>query len=295
MANGWNRPSGNVKPAPKKNPTAIRGALAGIAVVILAAIAAYFIFTGNETRQNDASKKDRGRIKEVTPAAAPKAAETPKTIEPQVKEEKPKVFKSKYSKREFKSEEEMKKWEEENVSHPGIKTGKKPMPTINIVESEIHLIVNSKPGDFILPTPLPTKNFDKMMQEVLLHKMEIEEDDTPERIEEIKRVEEAKAFLRQELKAGKDLRTVLEQCREDMRKAADQMEFMKAELKNAVRQEGMTIEDARDFEAAANKILKDKGIDAEIKMSGKDRKRLEHKAKLEKEQSQETQQEGNEE
>ena len=84
---GWNGSGGGSTPVkPKvtaKKPSPIRGLIAGGAVVVLAAVAYFAFFSGSEKPQNDEVGKKPAKIKEVTPAAAPKAVE-------EVKPEKPK-------------------------------------------------------------------------------------------------------------------------------------------------------------------------------------------------------------
>ena len=280
----WNGSSsaGASTPAPKnpakKSPGLTHGLIAGGAIVLIGVISLYFVTS--ETDEPTVEKKAPTQIAEVEAdlSERPKTDSAAPAVAGVASVEKQKGFKSKYSSQVFKTEEEMKKWEAENVSRPGIRTGKKPMPTINIVESEIHRIVNSKPGDPFLETPLPTKRFDEMMQAALVHKIEPDKDDTPERKEQIKRIEEAKAFLRQELKGGKDLRTILVESKAELRRAADNVKFMQDEIKRAARENGATLTDMQDMESAANKILADNGIDAKVKMSGRDRVRLQVEA-----------------
>ena len=78
---GWNRPTSNTVDATSsshpsgrgKMPRLRRGLIAGAIVVLGAGLAAW-ILTNGEAASSPLQKKDRGLIKEVTPAAAPKAA-----------------------------------------------------------------------------------------------------------------------------------------------------------------------------------------------------------------------------
>ena len=73
----WNKPSSVPQSPPKKSapPSLKRGLLAGLLVVALGALGLY-LFSSGEATSSSLQKKDRGRIKEVTPAAAPKPAAT---------------------------------------------------------------------------------------------------------------------------------------------------------------------------------------------------------------------------
>lgn len=88
--------SAPIQPKAKKKPSPIRGLVAGGLVCVLAVGAHFVFFAGSERPQAEKVKKDRGRIKEVTPAAAKKqegvkpsgksAAAVAKTFNEQVKE-----------------------------------------------------------------------------------------------------------------------------------------------------------------------------------------------------------------
>ncbi len=75
---GWNGSGqkGTAPAQPKvttKKPSPIRGLIAGGAVVVLAAVAYFAFFSGGEKPQDEKRERASSRIKEVKPAAAPKA------------------------------------------------------------------------------------------------------------------------------------------------------------------------------------------------------------------------------
>ena len=83
----WNKPRQTPKPAPKK-PTALRGLIAGAAVVLVALGAVYFFMLDSKPKVEVKKTTKTHRIKEVTPAPAP--ARTNKVeAEKAVEEEKP--------------------------------------------------------------------------------------------------------------------------------------------------------------------------------------------------------------
>ena len=94
----WNKPSGAPKPVQKK-PNAMRGIVAG-AVVVIAAVLFFAFFMGKGEKRVENVKKERGRIKAVTPAkgevpAASKPASKDVTREKRIRaelEEKVKEF-----------------------------------------------------------------------------------------------------------------------------------------------------------------------------------------------------------
>ena len=74
----WNKPSSAPQPPKKSAPPALkRGLLAGLFVVALGALGLY-LFSNGEADSRPLQKKDRGRIKEVAPAAVRPA--TVKTV-----------------------------------------------------------------------------------------------------------------------------------------------------------------------------------------------------------------------
>ena len=58
---GWNRPSANKPITPRKTNSVAKGLVAGLIVVILAAIAAYFIFSSPERKPTKVAKVDSDR------------------------------------------------------------------------------------------------------------------------------------------------------------------------------------------------------------------------------------------
>ena len=67
----WNKPSGAPKVAPKKKPSAMRGIVAGAVLVVALAAVCVWMFSGKDDAATAKTDRERGRIKEVTPAAAP--------------------------------------------------------------------------------------------------------------------------------------------------------------------------------------------------------------------------------
>lgn len=71
----WNKPSEAPKPVQKEKPNAMRGAIAGLAVVAILGVAAFFIFGGKDVKPKaEKVEKKPAQLAEVKPAAAPTAA-----------------------------------------------------------------------------------------------------------------------------------------------------------------------------------------------------------------------------
>ena len=74
--NGSGGGSTPVEPkVPAKKPSPIRGIVAGLLVVAVSAVAYFVFFSGSEEPQKVEKSTKQERIKEVAPAAAPKAVE----------------------------------------------------------------------------------------------------------------------------------------------------------------------------------------------------------------------------
>ena len=198
MANGWNRPSGNPKPATTKKPTAMHGALAGIAVILLTAIAAFFIFSKNEKPTIKAAEKKQTAIKEVTPAPAPKAKAEEPPVDPkeEAKRKRREMLKNMTPEQrvEYKIQELQKKAIDLNPTpDQPFKTG---------TEQVMSWVFTTGLGD--MPPPLPALPKYEMlhMAEILIADNPEVEGDT-ERTKEAKQiVQEAKRELREFLKEG---------------------------------------------------------------------------------------------
>lgn len=73
---GWNRGTGAVKPVPQKKPGVMRGAIAGLAVVALLGVVAFFIFGGKDSKPKAGKnekfdEKKPMRLSEVKHSSAP--------------------------------------------------------------------------------------------------------------------------------------------------------------------------------------------------------------------------------
>ena len=167
----WNKPSAaNQQPAQKSgsNPTSTkRGIIAGAVVVVVLGAACVWLFSGNEARQDAASTKERGRIKEVTPAAAPTNAVT---VAPKVKDPHEGYHLS-----------TMGVWQPNGRPTPpgrkkvhGIFTnrvGRAKVAYSNVTEQVMLQIFNRELGDAPMPLPaaLPQKDMDELVS-ILLDK-----------------------------------------------------------------------------------------------------------------------------
>lgn len=80
-SSGWNRPRESAESgvrSAKKAPSQWRGIAAGLAIAVPVVALCLWLFSGGDDNTAAKIDKERGRIKEVTPAAAPKSAKVKK-------------------------------------------------------------------------------------------------------------------------------------------------------------------------------------------------------------------------
>ena len=255
---GWNGSGGGstpVKPrVTAKKPSPIRGLVAG-AVLIAAVIGAYFaFFAGSERPKTERIEKDRGRIKEVKPAPASKAAVEPvkKTEEKVARTKEPDtnivwVSKMRYIKKMANGDSVM--VFVDNPDEP------KPVPIFEVGLNNF-LTNFTTPGEDIPETPMEVSN-EEVMQ-ALMEKIEIKDDDT----EEVKFQKEAVMVLREELrKYIKDGSTVADFIRDVQRR--QQMEAEHVREARGMIMESLAKDDpaqARELYDAINKHMNEKGL-----------------------------------
>ena len=249
-SSGWNRSTSTPKPAPKK-PSALRGVVAGLVVVALAA-ACVVVFMGKGEKPVEKVEKELGRIKEVTPAPAPKAAvETPAKKEVATKAvAKPETNGVRYA--EAKARKQIhgsrERYEE------SIARGEKPRFSHT---SENFLAMYAIPGIPVPPTPV-TKMMEQDFVTALLDKIEILDTDTEEDIQYKEIVAGMKEEARDWIKAGGTLQGYFDELNKRQQKEAN----YRSEAQGMVMK---TLREGNEEEAYAlwkefNTHLKKKGI-----------------------------------
>lgn len=270
---GWNGSDrkGAAPVQPKvtaKKPSPIRGLIAGGAVVVLAAVAYFAFFSGGEEAQKVRSTKDRGKIKEVTPAAAPKYQE-------EVKVEKEKPKKPHYWEQPTTNgltAAQIRKWKHVRVPPPSYTNNAmllRPKSHYEIfetrAENEIAMLMTIEPGAGLVGSPNYGEAFKKEFLKSCETPIIVKEDDS-EHDKQLKRdMIQTKIELRQRMADGEDICQIMT----DARLEAMRLGQIKQEIESQAHdlfKEAKTEEDLDDSIAAANKMLESKGI-APIKMS----------------------------
>ena len=201
----WNRGSGEQGQPAKKAapPSKVRGLVAGIAVVAIAGIGAWFFLRGDKSADAQEDARRRGRIKEVTPAAAPKA--TPeKPHVPTEEELHPGMVKSSTG-----------VWHPKGI--PYLASWKKPHAVITNnaalkyesaaecgTDQILLQIFSRKRGDMPMPLPAALPDWDvEKMGEILINKLTIDEAKDSDEMKRQKTVlNEVKEEMRKFVKDG---------------------------------------------------------------------------------------------
>lgn len=269
----WNKPNTENQQSIKKNaakaPSVKRGVIAGTAVVVALGALCLLMFSGGETRQDAASMRERGRIKEVAPAVArtnvveEEEKETPYWL---VDESQTNGF----------TREMLHKWRDRHAPEPRHykRVQKRSKWHIFEYKSEnmIASLLRAKPGQGFIGTIRLngyTEDFLKSCQAPII----ISPDDD-EYTKALKReVRETKIAIKERIDAGERLEDIIENTRDEYRKLAQFKKSLMKEVRELLKTDARTSEDIDTFEASANKMLAEKGI-APIKFSAITRERL---------------------
>ena len=270
--NGWNRPSSVKKPEPTKKPAALRGALAGIVIVAIAGLAAYFIFSKSDSSPKAPADKDRGLIKEVKPAVAPKAVEKapePKKIDPNARPTKVGEMLNGYIKLPSGRLHKVKGVITNNMSQV-----KSKYEIFDYhCENEIACMLTIQPGQTLVGTPRYNGRFKAEFLESLKTPIIPSKDDSEEDAALKRAVNDAKIELKAALDRGEDIEQIMLDTRKEFQDLYRYKMEIQQELNEFKRKEGVTNEDVEDFVTACNQMLEKKGI-APLKLGPLSRQRL---------------------
>ena len=260
---GWNRSTSTPKPAPKR-PSALRGILAGLVVVAILGAAAYFIFSGKDVQPRAKAAKETGLIREVTPAAAPKAEE-------------PVAARRKWGK----------DWRQKQISMIEQKYGTnltqdlkttlyflknppqrsfKPKTEYSFLrhssERTMYSLLAAEPGAFMLEPVEVGEGFNQDFINALVDKIEITNEDSDE-VRKIKQfVTDAKKEIAALVKSeGKKPSELLNEHAKALYDLGRFQQNLENELNAARRNADLSDQDVEDMFRAANVLRKQKGLD----------------------------------
>ena len=274
---GWNRSTGN-QPTKRdaKAPSKRKGLVAGLVTVIALGALCLWMFSGDEEAAAS-KKKDRGLIKEVTPAAAPKA----KPAEPEKPKHKVEVKKLPNGQlMKYVDGKEVWAYPRQDPAKYGAVTSSMAQACRQLEQrvfdctsdKQLAYLANYRPGDEFgdgLDTRAFTKNFLKSLETpiIVMH-------DDPENVAELKRgVIELRKELKARYDAGEDIKKLVDDTIADyQRMGAYKMEITKA-IQNLAKDPDVTQEEMDAFVNEANKMLDAKGLTRAV-LTGAVRKRI---------------------
>ena len=268
---GWNGSDlrGKTPIQPKvtaKKPSPWRGLFAGAIVVLLAAGGAYFaFFSGNEKVPEKVEKKPTA-IKEVKPAAAPKAVEEAKPEKPKrlTKKGTPIPDKVQPDERGILRYPNGQRWVDPNDLH----IVEHPKPRLlfkHTSENQIAVMLRLDPtrmAPFLIGKRRPyderfVNDFKESLKETPLL---IDKEDTPEEAALRKAVIETKMELRERMEAGEDIAKIMNDTQKELDRLCQYHDDLKKEIRAAMDNPELTDADVEDYVKAANQLLEKQGI-----------------------------------
>lgn len=260
---GWNGSGreGAIPVKPKvtaKKPSPIRGIVAGALVCVLAVGAYFAFFSGSEKPQAEKTEKRSSRIKEVTPAPAPKAEaektepEKPKELPPQRIGEIRNGYRLLPSGRLHRVKGE-------------IHVGGEPTTLIEKTfphgsDRMIAYLLTADPGGTMVgDSESIMRGFGEAFAKSLKDEIVIKPDDTDE-VRDLKQaVLDARGELKQQMALGKSAEQVMVETREQLRELTLYREDLEKEVMSHA-EDGMTQKDYDELIGAANLMLEERGI-----------------------------------
>lgn len=263
---GWNGSGqgGSIPQKPKvtpKKPSPVRGIVAGAVVVVLACVAYFAFFSGDEKPQKETVEKERGRIKEVKPAAAPtnvQAAVVEKDLKWKYEDGRKLPIDA------YKDEKGI--WRHPGGQRVFDETAPECRPTHvkelfkHYSENMIGGLVGARPGSTFAGTvrynsPAFMEDFIESCKEPV----ELLETDTPRERALKLEVEKAKQELLERFRKGEDIAAILTQTRKELQKLGEVKRLMKEEVRKALADDSLTDAEVGDYINAANQLLESKG------------------------------------
>lgn len=257
----WNKPSQVKKPAPKK-PTALRGLIAGAAVVLVALGAVYF-FMGEETKVEIKESTKPRRIKEVEPAKAKTNVVKVVELTPEEKEKLRRkaggMYTNDYG---YVYNRPIKGRAITNDMNETVAKSFADKVFNNFVDRSIGDLIDTEPGTAFVgdSRSLFGPSFKKKFLKSLEVPIIVSRDDPPE-VATLKRaVIDAKIDLKARLDAGEDISEIMVQARDELQSLGLYKAELEKELDKIARDRNLTEEDMNDFVAAANKMMAERGM-----------------------------------
>jgi len=263
MSNGgWNRGEPEKEASATHKPSVGRGAIAGLAVVAIAGIVAWVIFSSGDEKVPVEKEKKSAQIKEVTPAPPPKAK--PVKVKPEKKEIP--YWELPPSQTNGLQEGMLRKWKHMHNPPPCVTnmtatTDPKESYAIfnHYSENRIACYLTLEPGQTMIGTPVFGEHFEKDFRKSCEEPILITEEDDDDAKALKKLMNETKIELRQRMAAGEKIGDIMSEAHAEAQKLAT----VKREIENVVHEQTKEMTSEQDYDdliKAANKMLEEKGI-----------------------------------
>ena len=260
---GWNRSSENSPIVGKQRnaglSTVFKGAIAGAVIVCGFALAWFLLSDGSDRVLTPSEDGQRGKIKAVTPAAAPKAVEEVK--KPMTEAER--IF----AETNGMSLGALRQWEFKNWKGKVYTSGVHRVKSLeekvfaNGAERMIAGLLRIEPGTPMIGDSKAyfNKRFLEYFKKSLVEPTLVQKDDSDE-VKALKRaVNETKAELKARMDKGEDICQILADTRDEMKSLGLYRQELEKTVKEQIKDGNMSDEDAKICIDAANKMLADRG------------------------------------
>ena len=274
---GWNGSGGRgsiltkQKDVARKQPSPVRGIVAGALVCVLAVGAYFAFFADSDKPKKEVGEKERGLIKEVKPAAAPTnkvAVVEEKGVRYTKNGTKIKVPKNPWGTPIPKDLEYKPHWEYTPEDYARIDPGyaarherflqrQAANPWKTGVDSQLSVLLFSelgKPNALIPFSPRFKDQFLKSLETPII----VSKDDPPELQEQKRKMIETKIWLKDQIDDGKDIVKILNDEMSRQKKVQGLRDNLMRELRE-VQKTATSIEEVQDYVNAANQMLEKEG------------------------------------
>lgn len=256
----WNRRDQGHKPVVSKKPSAWRGAIAGVVVVIVGVLAWWLLSPSAVKSESQKAERDR-RIKEVKPSIAPKTNEVvkvePKKVDPNARPTKVGEIVNGYIK--LPSGRIHKRVGV--ITNTASAMAKLPCEIFrHHSENELACYLWIEPGTEIVDMPRHNGRFTKDFLESLKEPIIVTQDDTAEQAQLKRAVNEAKIELKAAYDRGEDIEQIVYDTRAELRKLGLYKQEIRQQLLEYRKKENVSDADVQDFLTACNQMLEQKGI-----------------------------------
>ena len=260
----------------KKRPSPIRGAIAVLIVVALAAGCWLWLSQRNHPTDEKPPKQAQKQDKTPDNPAKPKpqVAKDKSAPEPAVE---PKPEPQRFGKYEVEVDENGERWiyrDGKRRHIMSVKPGTSRQLFFNRAENQLSALLTVKPGEMIVGFDIDDKRFVNDFLASLKTPIEITDDDTPEERAEKELVIEAKKQLQRYYKEGLDIAQIVKDEYREIAKLNALKTDLNAEIAQ-LRRAGASPEDIKLQVEASNKMLEQYGVDHKFKLMRAERIALE--------------------